>query len=64
MDLARITHHLIEEQNKTNELTSPISSNDRGSVIKIRSSSLIGCEIQLTIGSSIDDVDITVDVVL
>jgi hypothetical protein len=46
------------------QLTSPISASDLGSVIKIRSSSLIGCDIQLTIASSVDDVDITVDVVL
>lgn len=45
-------------------LTSPISDNDLGSVINTRSSSLIGCDIQLTIESSVIDGDITVDVVL
>lgn len=62
---------LAEERKKENRvwnneriLTSPISANDLGSVIKIRSSSLIGCEIQLTMGSSMEEVDITVDVVL
>jgi hypothetical protein len=54
----------LKNETEEKKLTSPMSANDRGSVIKIRSSSLIGCEMQLTIGSSIDDVDITVDVVL
>ncbi len=67
MDLAIITNFFFYQKKKgknNSELTSPISANDLGSVIKIRSSSLIGCDIQLTIGSSFDDVDIIVDVVL
>ena len=64
MDHARNNEWLNVDKKKTIALTSPISVSDLGSVIKIRSSSLIGWDIQLTIESSVDDVDITVDVVL
>jgi hypothetical protein len=51
-------------QAEKNAFTSPISASDLGSVMRIKSSSFIGCDIQFTIGSSIEDVEMIVDVVL
>lgn len=63
MDLAIVTE-LLFEKTQLKELTSPISANDLGSVIRMRSSSLMGCDMQLTMGSSMEEVEMIVDVVL